>query len=292
MASAVPFGVMGLSGDPALRYADTMMSNAASPATLVDLQRYPLLDRAAPAMQEVLRWARAQLAATGACEVPNFLTPAGLAAVIADARTLAPQAYRSTGVGSAYLEVPDFDLPTDHPRRILGEYAVGVIAYDTFPPQSPLRRLYEWEPMMEFIGAVLQRGKLYRYADPLGALNLAVMGDGDQLQWHFDQTDFVVSLAIQDAADGGDFEVAPRIRSADDEHYPAVRDVLRDTSDAVVRLPMTPGTLLIFEGRYSLHRVSPIRGHTDRLVGLLAYDTKPGTISTEILRLSRYGRVS
>ena len=28
----------------------------------------------------------------------------------------------------------------------------------------------------------------------------------------------------------------------------------------------------------------------DRLVGLLAYDTKPGTCSTELLRLARYGR--
>src|SRR5574340_1033281 len=77
------------------------------------------------------------------------------------------------------LEVPDFELPDDHPRRHLGAYAVGVIAYDMFPPESPLRRLYEWEPMMEFIAAVLQRGRLFRYADPLGALNLAVMGDGD-----------------------------------------------------------------------------------------------------------------
>jgi len=270
----------------------TTTVSADSPAALIDLQRYPLLDLAVPAMQEVLRWARAQLAATGACEVPDFLTPAGLAAVIANARALAPQAYRSTGVGTAYLEVPDFELPADHPRRTLGEYAVGVIAYDMFPPESPLRRLYEWDPMMDFIGAVLQRGRLYRYADPLGALNLAVMGDGDELQWHFDQTDFVVSLAIQDGDEGGDFEVAPRIRSAADERYEAVGAVLHGTSDAVVRLPMTPGTLLIFEGRYSIHRVSPIRGATDRLVGLLAYDTKPGTLSTELLRLSRYGRAS
>jgi hypothetical protein len=143
------------------------------PATLVDLARYPILNLDAPAMQEVLRWAHAQLAATGACEVPNFLTPAGLAAVTADAQALAPRAYRSTGVGSAYLEVPDFELPADHPRRVLGEYAVGVIAYDMFPSQSPLRRLYEWNPMMDFIGSVLQRGRLHRYADPLGALNLA-----------------------------------------------------------------------------------------------------------------------
>ena len=263
----------------------------AAPEDMVDLDRYPILHLDVPAAQAVLSRARAQLSATGACELPDFVRPAALQALILEADALAPQSYRSTGIGTAYLEVPDFSLPPDHPRRTLGPYAVGVIAYDLFPPTSPLRRLYEWEPLMQFIGAVLQRGPLYRYADPLGALNLAVMTDGDELQWHFDQTDFVVSLALQDANEGGDFEVVPHIRSASDERYDAVKRLFEGARDAVVRLPMRPGTLLIFEGRYSIHRVSPIHGTTPRHVALLAYDTKPGTCSTEVLRLSRYGRV-
>lgn len=260
------------------------------PAGLIDLARYPILDLDGAAMAEVLAWARAQLRDAGACEVPGFLTAGGLAAVRADALRLAPAAYRSEGYGTAYLEVPGFALAADHPRRWVGRAAVGVVAYDMFPPESPLRRLYEWDPFMRFVEAVLERGTLHRYADPLGALNLAVMGDGDELQWHFDMTDFVVSLALQDADEGGDFEVAPRIRGADDERYDAVGRVLRGERDAVVRLPMTPGTLLIFEGRHSVHRVSRVAGATDRLVGLLAYDTRPGTCSTELLRLARYGR--
>src|SRR5262249_8042258 len=232
----------------------------------------------------------AQLRDTGACELPGFLNQRGLATVQADSDTLASQAYRSEGLGTAYLGVPDFELPEDHPRRYFGRAAVGVVAYDMFPSDAPLRRLYEWDPFMRFIEAVLQRGMLYRYADPLGALNLAVMGDGDERQWHSDQPDSVVSLGVRDAEQGGDFEVAPHIRSAVDERYPAVQRVLAGDRGDVVRLPMTPGTLLIFEGRNSLHRVSPIRGATTRLVALLAYDTQPGTCSTELLRLARYGR--
>ena len=95
--------------------------------------------------------------------------------------------------------------------------------------------------MKELIEAVLDRGPIYRYADPFGALNLAVMGEGDQLQWHFDQTDFVVSLAIQSAEAGGDFEVVPRIRSADDERYDDVAAVLaRRRASRVETLPMRP----------------------------------------------------
>jgi hypothetical protein len=168
---------------------------------------------------------------------------------------------------------------------------VGAAGYDVIPHRSPLRQIYESEAVLGLIGAVLDRGPLYRYGDPFGALNLSVMTAGDQLQWHFDQTDFVVSLAIQSAAGGGDFEVVPRIRSGSDEHYPAVAGVLGGDHRSVVTLAMTPGTLLIFEGRYSLHRVSPVVGPRLRHVGLLAYDTKPGTMGSDLLRMDRYGRI-
>jgi hypothetical protein len=54
---------------------------------------------------------------------------------------------------------------------------------------------------------------------------------------------------------------------------------------------MTPGTLMLFNGRWSMHRVTEIRGSRPRYVALLAYDTKPGTDSSETLKLSRYGRL-
>jgi hypothetical protein len=261
-----------------------------SAAELVDLERYPVLEPDGPGFHRVVADARADLAARGAAELAQFVTPAGVAALVEDAERLAPRAHHSSGQGTAYLEIPDFSLPEDHPRLTWGDYAVGAVAYDIIPTTSPLRMLYEWPPLTKLLAAVLDRGPLYPYADPFGALNLAVMGAGDQLQWHFDQTDFVVSLAVQTASVGGHFEVAPRIRSAEDEHYDAVGAVLAGDHSSVVTLPMTPGTLLVFEGRYSLHRVSPIAGPVLRHVGLLAYDTKPGTMGSDLLRQDRYGR--
>ena len=126
---------------------------------------------------------------------------------------IAPLAYRSGGLGTVYLGFPDESFPLDHPQQWLGQYDVGAVAYDLFPPESPIRRLYEWPELTRFVAAILGLDEIFPYADPLGALNLAVMTDGDQLQWHFDQTDFVVSLAIQNADVGGDFEVAPQIRT-------------------------------------------------------------------------------
>ncbi|HET9729007.1 MAG TPA: 2OG-Fe(II) oxygenase [Acidimicrobiia bacterium] len=235
---------------------------------------------------------RAQMRKVGACEIPNFVRAESLGTFIADARALAPSAHRSSGPGTVYLGFPDESFPPDHPQQWLGDYGVGAVAYDLFPTDSPIRRVYLWDELRAFVAATLGLDEIFPYADPLGALNLAVMGDGDQLQWHFDQTDFVVSLALQDADEGGDFEVAPQIRSADDERYDAVARVLAGDRSDVVTLPMTPGTLLIFAGRYSLHRVSPIEGDTQRLVALFGYDTKPGTMSSELLKAVRYGRVT
>ncbi len=259
----------------------------------------PGLDRLASDLRSLvdLDWSavehgRAQMRATGACELPGFVRSDALPAFVDDACRLAPLAHRSGGLGTVYLGFPDETFPEDHPRQWLGNYGVGAVAYDLFPVESPIRWLFEWDELRAFVAAILGLDTIYPYADPLGALNLAVMGADDELQWHFDQTDFVVSLALQDAEIGGDFEVAPFIRSADHERYDDVARVLAGDRAGLTVLPMTPGTLLVFVGRHSMHRVSPISGATPRLVGLFGYDSQPGTMSSELLKAVRYGRVA
>jgi hypothetical protein len=39
------------------------------------------------------------------------------------------------------------------------------------------------------------------------------MRRGDHDSWHFDQTDFVVSMLLQPSERGGDFEYSPHIRT-------------------------------------------------------------------------------
>jgi hypothetical protein len=265
-------------------------NDLSDPAQLVDLDRYPLESPGSGGYAAVVAEARQQMAERGAAEIAGFVSPVGVAELVRDADALASRAHPSGGQGTAYLEYPDFSLPEDHPRLHFADYRLRAVAYDVMPLESPLRLLYEWDPLKDLIEAVLDRGPIFRYADPFGALNLAVMGDGDLLQWHFDQTDFVVSLAIQSAETGGEFEVVPRIRSADDECYDDVAAVLGGERARVETLPMLPGTLLVFEGRHSLHRVSPITGGRWRHVGLLAFDTKPGTMGSDLLRTDRYGR--
>ena len=257
------------------------------PASLVDLDRHPFDD------PDLVAKARAELAADGVTVLAGFLRPGAIEAMVAEVDGLAAEAHHQDIEGSPYLDLPDDSFPPGHPRRAHSRSALSAVAYDEFAPQSPLRTLYEWDGLLGFIGTLLDRRPLYRYADPLGALNVAVMGEGDDLGWHFDMTDFVVSIALQASTAGGEFEAATNLRSADDENYAGVDAVLRGgAEERVVRYPMTPGTLMLFAGRHSLHRVTPVVGPTPRYVALLAYDTKPDTDSSDLLKLVRYGRAA
>jgi hypothetical protein len=238
---------------------------------------------------------QADLRARGVSVLPQFVTPDAIDQMVAECDQLATEAYHQDVLGTPYLERRSAEWAEDHPRRAISRSSVHTIGYDQFPTDSLIRRLFERDDLLAFLGQVLGREPLYRYADPIGALNVAVMVAGDELGWHYDQTDFVVSLAIQSSDTGGAFENVALLRgdSPDDENYDDVAAVLRgEQRERVTIEPMTPGTLMLFEGRRSLHRVTPVAGSRPRYVALLGYDTKPDTMSSELLRRTRYGRTA
>lgn len=257
-----------------------------SVAALVNTSEWPLSD-----FQTTARL-REMFQRDGVVVLPDFISSDVVLRMVAEAEELIALAHRSESHKTAYLSTPDDSFPVGHPRRTVQSSAVEVISYDHIPAGHVVRELYESEELMSFIASVLGQEKLYRYADPFGALNLAVMGEGDQLGWHFDMTDFVVSLALQPSQAGGKFENVQKLRTVTDENYDGVQSVLLGNAHDRIRVePMHAGTLMIFNGRTSLHKVTPVEGNTLRIVALLAYDTKSGTDSSDELKLSRYGRL-
>jgi hypothetical protein len=265
-------------------------STASDPTAIVDLDRYPIADLTTDAARRVIGTARADLARDGVAIFPGFVRAEVVAKMARGALALKPRAHLEDVWGTPYLELPDESMPDGHPRRTSVHSLTWVVAYDLIPVTSPARMLYEWNGLTEFLGEVLERRPLYRMADPLGALNVTLMDEGHIQGWHYDSTDFVVSLAVQASEHGGDFECARMIRAADDENYPAVQRVLTGDDGLVETYPMTPGTLMVFMGRNSLHRVAAVHGHDPRIVALLAYDTTPTANSSDLLKLVRYGR--
>lgn len=253
---------------------------------LIDRSRWPIDD------PDLVADLRGHFASEGVVVLPGFVPADVVEDMVAECLALESVAHWSRSRSSPYLAAVRPDVPSGDPRGHEITSTVGVVAYDLVPAGDLVRRLYEDGEVMDFIAAVLDEPVLHRYADPFGALNISVMRDGDHLGWHFDMTDFVVSLAVQASEGGGEFVNAPRIRDADDERLGDVAAVLEDRAPEKVRVePMTPGTLMIFNGRWSMHKVAPVVGSRARVVALLAYDRKPGTDSTDELKLSRYGRL-
>ena len=69
-----------------------------------------------------------------------------------------------------------------------------------------------------------------------------------------------------------------------------VSDVLDGNRRDVVNLAFTPGTLLIFGGRQTLHRVTRVGGSRPRLVPIFCYSESPGMGNSESVRKLFWGR--
>ena len=126
--------------------------------------------------------------------------------MLALAGQLAAQAWASDQAHTVYFEPADDSAGPDHPRALLQHSAKQAIAYDQIPADAAIRRLYESDDLTAFIAAVLGKRVLYRSADPLDALEIAIFGDGDELGWHFDNSEFSVTVMYQQAEAGGHFD--------------------------------------------------------------------------------------
>lgn len=234
---------------------------------------------------------RAELMADGCAVVQNILTPEGVTALVAEADAVAPHAHRSYTRTNAYFTHDDEALPKGHPVRRFYDRSNVFVAADRFVAGGPLRGIYDTPGFDEFIRDCLQADSFHRYADPLADVIINSAGAGPGFPWHFDTNDYTVTLAIQVAEQGGEFEYAPNVRTADDEHFDAVTHVLDGTSDRVRTLILQPGDLQIFLGRHSLHRVAPLAGPRPRYVGIFSYVDQPDMVATPERCRQLYGKV-
>lgn len=256
---------------------------------MIDLARYPIEDLTSDEGAEFARSSRRQFEETGLCMLPGFVRPEALESLAEEANGVADKAYYCRSTHNPYLQLDDQALPEGHAKRRQEHTYVGSVAYDLVPEDGVLRRLYDWDPLKDFIAAVMGKPVLHRFADPFGACSINVFRDGGQHGWHFDESEFTVTLMLQPPEEGGAFEYVPRIRGRADE-YQIVDRVLDGARDGVNQLPFTPGTLLIFGGQQTLHRVTEVSGERPRLVPVLCYSETPGVTNSEEVRKLFWGR--
>ena len=256
---------------------------------MIDLERYPMADISSGAALEFADRCRTQYQQTGLCMLPGFVRPEALEQLVSESNTVSDKAFFCDSTHNAYLTEQDDSISEDSVEGRQEKTFVGSVAYDHIAENSHLRNLYLWDPLKTFIGHVLSKSSFYRSEDPLGACSINVFVDGGEHGWHFDESEFTVTLMLQPPENGGSFEYVPLIRGLANEKT-IVSDVLNGARDDVVTLPFTPGTLLIFGGRQTIHRVTRVEGNRPRLVPVLCYSEQPGMVNSESVRKLFWGR--
>lgn len=257
---------------------------------MVDTDRYPLSDPGSAEIRSVVARARRELATVGCTVLPDFVRPSLHETLRQECAALAPQAYYDVETVNVYNIPVDADLPEDHPGRRTLQRGNAFVARDRIPHGALIARLYRHTLFQRLVADCFGLPHLHELADPLSGLVLNVVRPGMEHPWHFDTNEYTVSMLTQQAQKGGEFEYCPNIRSAEDERFDAVRDVL-DGSARGDRLPLRPGDLQLFKGRYSLHRVSPVQGDVARHSAIFAYSERPGVIGSVSRTRQLFGRV-
>ena len=86
--------------------------------------------------------------------------------------------------------------------------------------------------------------------------------------WHFDGNDFIVTIMLEKSEQGGAFEYVTGLRSeGQPDDYDGVSAIFQGKRDNVISLPIEPGTLTLFKGKYNLHRASPVGQGDRRMMG-------------------------
>ena len=248
-------------------------------ADIVDLERYPISRLEAPEAEELVCTGRRRLAADGVFTLPGFIRPDALAAMQEEADRLCPDAFRRidhrNGFPAGMGEVTRLSL--------------GCVGYDQMPAESVMRRLFLWDGLTRFVSEVLKQRPYYRSADPIASCMVTDLSPGDELGWHFDANDGIVTLMLRSAGGGGAFEYVPNVRHRDD--LPAlIEDTLADECDELLELDVQPGTLTLFNGCQSMHRVAPVSALPSRQMLIFSYDSAPDQQFDEEVRLRFFGR--
>ncbi|WP_406691455.1 arpA protein [Saccharopolyspora sp. ID03-671] len=260
---------------------------------IVDTDRYPLTAPGSPGWVAAVESVRAELAVDGCSVLRDFVAAEHREALRTECAGLADRAYYEEQTVNVYNTAPDADLPDWHPGRRTTVRGNAFVAREDIPAEHLIHRLYTDELFQRFLAECLGLERIHPLEDPLAGLVVNIVNPGKEHPWHFDTNEFAVSMLTQQPRGGGVFEYCPHIRSAESENFADVGAVISgDGGDRVRALPLRPGDLQLFHGRYALHRVSAVEGDVARHSAIFAYSDRPGVVGTAERTRQLFGRVT
>jgi len=257
----------------------------------IDLLRYPLDKPDSEAYHFLIADKRKQLNRDQYCTMPGFLLDARRREIVAAVESRQQHTHRADSQRNVYLERSRSEsFADDHPKNIFARGCYNMMGAHLLDDDSPLKDIYYWPPMQQFIADIVGEPRLYPSDDPYQPVNVLCQGNGDRSAWHFDSHNaFTMTLMLQAPESGGHFEIAPNTRSDTDPNYAGVAKLLLGDESNTVRVARDEGELVIFRGCNSAHRVTPNEGSRLRLMGVMVYETEAGVIGDPVVNETVYG---
>ena len=257
---------------------------------ILNLELFPLDQPDKTAYRDLVHRCQADLARDGMYNLAGFLRPEIAAKTAAH---LAPrfetEAFEHTRVHNIYFRDRIDELPADHPAQRKVETSNHTLCADQ-ASDTALDQVYAWAPLRDFIAATMDLPRLYPMDDPLARWNVMRYRRGQGLNWHFDRSEFTTTLLLQAPAAGGVFEYRSDLRSETDPNYDGVGRLLTGRDRKVREITLSPGTLNVFRGKNTAHRVTPVQGGKDRIIAVFTYYQAPGMRFTDAENIGFYGR--
>lgn len=257
---------------------------------LLDLERFPVDRLDCAATTALIARCRRELGEHGMFNLDGFVRPLAIRQAAAEIQALCTAAsYTHQRSHNVYFEERIEGLPADHGALRRFDTINHTLCGDQLD-RTIVQRIYEWTPLPAFVARVIDKPQLHLMADPLARVNAMEYRSGEGLNWHFDRAQFTTTLLVQPADAGGEFEFVSGLRSDTDPNYDGVARLLRGEVAGIQVNPLSAGTLNVFAGRNTLHRVSPVRGARSRLIAVYSYYEVPGVLFSPEERIGFYGR--
>lgn len=246
--------------------------------TLINHKIYPLHDRESSVYNRLVLNSREEFVSTGCLYLPNFLTDQTLSIILDEINSIVKNS--SETLFQSYVQHTENLYNTSSNQTNFNEIESSnktIIAYDQIPNESLLRKIYSWNPLIDFLTDIIEiYPKLYPSCDELGALYVNIYNQSNKLSWHTDHSHFFVNLLLQQASNCNE----------------GVFQYKKD-SKIINRNDFQSGGLVLFNGRNYPHRVTEVNlSKLPRINTILTYDCNPNHHLSNYVLQKFFGRTT
>ena len=257
---------------------------------ILDLDRYPLDQPGSAAWFDLVARSKAELAKEGMFNLEGLMRPQATSKAMDEVAPIMERlSFLHKRTHNIYFrkEVPG--LAADHPALKTVDTINHTVCGDQLE-QTVIDWIYSWPQMAVFLAACMDKTALFTMTDPLARMNIMRYGDGEALNWHFDRSEFTTTLLLQEPSGGGQFLYRTALRSETDPNYDGVAAVLEGRDPEVKSHYLKAGTLNVFKGKNTLHKVTTCTGRQSRFIAVFSYYERPGVRFSREDQVGFYGR--